>query len=99
MKNYLFIISISLLLFSACERNNTVEYEYVEGTIKYCGLDCCEGWTIYIEKHIYYPENLPEEFQIEDLEVLVAYDKTDDIRNCNFGGNAPIIKILDIKRL
>ena len=46
----------------------------------------------------YKPENLSEEFKVDDLKVKITYTLTDKTHNCGFGGYKPIIIIHKIER-
>ena len=47
----------------------------------------------------YKPENLSEEYKIDNLFVRITYSLTDKKYNCGFGGYKPIIIIHKIERM
>ncbi len=73
----------------------------INGLVFYAGarpVDGCE-WCIKIGNDVYSPENLPVEFQLEDLNVLLSYEITGTFFQCGFSApGLPIIHINSIKK-
>jgi len=67
-------------------------------------LDNCGAYMILVPiedmmYHKYYkPDNLPKEFEVDSLEVKVAYRYSVGRHGCGFGGLVPIINIINIEK-
>jgi len=57
------------------------------------------GWTLQINDTFYHPETLSEDFQQDQLNVIVSYQATKGIFACGIAGNGlPIIQITSIRK-
>ena len=65
-----------LFIIASCDKYDKPSWEKSQATVSYAGpiaLDGC-GWLIILPNNeVYKPENLPEEFMINDLEVMITY--------------------------
>ena len=60
--------------------------------------DGCD-WTLQINDTFYHPETLSEDFQQDQLNVIVSYQATKGIFACGIAGNGlPIIQITSIRK-
>lgn len=85
MKRLFFLILIMVLAISACKKEDTFE----AAVIKDFGdpaVDGC-GWVVEVATIIYKPQNLPSEFEIDNLDVNIIYDKLTNKADCGLAQN------------
>jgi len=84
---------------NCCNDENVATYKSV-GIIKYVDpLDNCGAYMFIADDRYYKPDNLPDEYKVDELQVEISYQMTDLTHNCGFGGYKPVIKIIKIKKL
>jgi hypothetical protein len=75
------------VIAASCDKDNEPEWLTSKAKITYTGLiavDGC-GWMITLPNNkIYKPEDLPEEFMINDLEVMITYKILKETYRCGF---------------
>jgi hypothetical protein len=78
------------------ENNNDVKTKVIwTGPVE---TDGC-GWTLLIDNTYYHPETLSEEFQQDQLNVIVSYQLTKGLFICGFAANRLlIINITSMRR-
>ena len=82
MKRLSLLILICIFIISACEK----EGEFVNAVILDGGdpaLDGC-GWLIEISSVSYKPQNLPDIFKVDSMEVEIKYNKLNTKADCGF---------------
>ncbi len=85
------------------EKDDDIVYEQAVVKLQE-GADTCNAFMIIIKKDDdvkedwYKPENLPSNFQVNGLSVLINYTVSNKKHNCGFGGNKPVIVINHIKK-
>ena len=82
MRKFSLLVLICLLAFSACKK----EDEFLYATIHDGGeieLDGC-GWLIETSAETFKPQNLPDEFKIDGMEVKIKYDRLNSKSGCGF---------------
>ena len=88
MKRIIFFALITIITISSCTETEEVSCEedcFENAIIRDFGnpvVDGC-GWVVDISSIIYKPENLPSEFEIDELEVKIKYD-TLSSKACGF---------------
>ena len=93
------------LIITACSKDkcNEPHEDRLEATATVINsgspaLDGC-GWLIRIDNKDYSPDNLPENFQFNNIQVKIVYTISDAQYNCGFGGSGiNYIHLYDIKR-
>jgi len=95
----IFILCCVLLL--ACNKDDVAGTKFSDkATVIDTGevaVDGC-GWVILSEDStIYHPNNLPDAFKQNNLEVQVDYYKTHDSFTCGWGAKFNVINITTIK--
>ena len=109
MKMRVIISGIFLMLISGLWGCDWVDYfnvsdndvfQETEATILYTGEPAVDGcdWVVVINEKSYHPQNLPDEFQEENLNVQIRYKLTDEDFVCGFS-SIPEIFIHSIERL
>jgi hypothetical protein len=106
MKKILFAILLCATVAGCNEKmddTNLKTYKK-EGMIKYCPPpDNCNDYMIVIDidqyTKYYKPDNLPDKFKIDNLQIEVTYHITEEKHNCGFGGYVPVINITKIKKI
>ena len=87
MKRIIFFALITIITISSCTEEVSCEEDCFENAIiRDFGnlvVDGC-GWVVDISSKIYKPENLPSEFEIDELEVKIKYDTLSSKANCGF---------------
>lgn len=97
------IILIFALMLAACSKDNCKDKDgRLEATATVIdsgspALDGC-GWLIKIDNKDYSPDNLPENFQFNNIQVKIVYTISDAKFSCVFGGSMNYIHLYDIKR-
>lgn len=94
MKNLILIIIITTLI--GCNDDDTNELT-TSATILSNGWTGCEYILQFENQEYHFAENLPEEFQQNNLVVTMTYSPTNNIKNCGFSGGLEIIEILNIE--
>jgi len=97
---------LALFIISSCDKDDEPIWKKSPATVSYSGpiaVDGC-GWLIILPNNeVYKPENLPEEFMINDLEVDITYKILEETFRCGFTppGTPPhqVIKIDRIKKI
>jgi hypothetical protein len=109
MKKLVFIIIPALMLvmssFSGCEGNVIAEeVPYIQAKVRFISApDFCDGYMIIIgdelavNHKIYKPNNLPIDYQVDNLSVNIIFETLNDEYNCGFAGYVPIINITNIE--
>jgi hypothetical protein len=76
-----------------------------EGTVKYYPPpDNCNDYMIVFDigqsnEKYYKPDNLSDDFKIDNLQIEVTYRISEEKHNCGFGGYIPVINIIKIKKI
>ena len=101
MKNIkiLVIILLFFIALTACDKDDHNE-KFEIGIIKDLGdpsVDGC-GWIIEISSKSYKPQNLAEEFKIDNLKVELKCNKLESKATCGFSEPIDEIYIEDIKK-
>ncbi|MBT8276786.1 MAG: hypothetical protein KJO39_11620 [Bacteroidia bacterium] len=105
MKRLSITVISAFLLFLSCKSKDGLLMESECGkcedaVIRNYGdpaLDGC-GWVVDVSSTIYKPENLPEQYKIDSLDVMIGYKVLDSV-NCGLIRNAhPGISITEIKK-
>jgi hypothetical protein len=107
MKKIVKLTAILLILaggFSCKEKDTNDNFITETGMItEIPDPSSCGNYLFFVEKNEsmfwYVPDNLPDEFKIRDLPVVVSYVLTDERRNCGFAGNPLVINIKKIVKL
>ncbi|MDR2928408.1 MAG: hypothetical protein LBV41_09475 [Cytophagaceae bacterium] len=66
--------------------------------------DNCNDYMIVVENENpvynteYKPEQLPDEFKVDNLRVKVKFSISDKKHNCGFGGYASVVNIIKIEK-
>ena len=103
--NSLCLALLFSLIITACSKDNCKKphEDRLEATATLINtgspaLDGC-GWVIRIGDKSYSPDNLPENFQINNIQVKIVYTLSDAKFICGYGG-APLnyLHLYDIKR-
>ncbi|MDX2360143.1 MAG: hypothetical protein QNK23_05020 [Crocinitomicaceae bacterium] len=83
MKQVLAISFLSLLLFSSCKKDPTIQ-PVESATIRYYGDPAVDGcaWVVVFENYTFKAINLPENFKVDNLEVQVEYIVLDSWAGC-----------------
>ncbi|MBD8487301.1 hypothetical protein IFO69_00935 [Echinicola sp. CAU 1574] len=92
MKTTIMMLGV-LACCGACTQEEK-PYIEAEATVMYTGdmaLDGC-GWLIAINDEFFRPENLKEDFKVDDLEVYVHYTLSGGVYSCGMG-NAGISRV------
>ncbi|MBS7565198.1 hypothetical protein KHS38_12365 [Mucilaginibacter sp. Bleaf8] len=98
-----FTLVLSLVAYS-CKKDNCEEkhkYDNAETTATIIdtgspALDGC-GWLIKIGDTTYAPDNLPENFQLDNIQVKITYKESDATFRCGAGA-IKYIHLYDIRR-
>ncbi len=107
-KKMILFTVIAILIMNGgigCEKTDTNAIK-TEATIKNIPIeDNCGDYMVLVgnindvSARWYKPENLSEEYKIDNLFVRITYSLTDKKYNCGFGGYKPIIIIHKIERM
>jgi hypothetical protein len=93
------LLIFSVLMMAACNKDNlTVSPEMVRATVLDAGVNIPDGcgWQIRLADNskIYHPQNLPDSFQKDNLEVLVDFVEARDSFYCGIASTAyPVMQI------
>ncbi len=113
MKTNIFKITAIMLLvvgiFASCTEKKSSQEDasiFVEnGIVKYTPPeDNCNAYMIVIEQEdpaynkYYKPDQLSDQFKVDNLQVKVQFRITEDKHNCGFGGYVPVINIIKIEK-
>lgn len=100
MKRVLFF---AILMLAACSKNNLTESPaLVRATVLDAGVNIPDGygWQIRLADNLktYHPQNLPDSFKKNNLEVLLSYVEARDSFYCGIATTAyPVMQIISIK--
>jgi hypothetical protein len=109
--NILKITTIMLVLaggFGSCqEKGKTTDADvFVENCIiQYMPPpDNCNTYMVVVEQEnpvynkYYKPNHLPDQFEIDNLNVKVTVRMSEEKHNCGFGGYVPVINIIKVEK-
>ncbi len=82
MKRIIPFALLMIMTLSSCNKEDNFESAVVRD-FGDPAVDGC-GWVVDISSIIYKPKNLPTEFEVDNLEVKMKYDKLDSKTNCGF---------------
>lgn len=100
MKRVLFFV---ILMLAACSKNNLTGIPApVRATVLNAGVNIPDGcgWQIRLADNFktYHPQNLPDSFKKNNLEVLLSYVEARDSFYCGIAATAyPVMQIISIK--
>lgn len=95
------IVFITLIHLSCSKEKNLVD-----ATVRhYDPIDNCGAYMIELASTtnaqyglLLKPENLKEKYKDDGLQVVLSYTATDDVHDCGFGGQVPVIHLNCIKK-
>ncbi len=102
MKKSLFILlslGIGLAAVSCGDDNIPPDEELQEGIILYLPPpDNCNDFIIWTEGNIMYkPASIDRYFEVDSMLIRFAFDETEALHNCGFGGSIPVIDLTYIE--
>lgn len=93
-----------ITLITACSKEKCDNNDHLKATAATVidggspALDGC-GWLIRVDNTDYSPDNLPENFKINNIKVDIVYSVSERKFACGFNGNGPnFIHLYEIKR-
>jgi hypothetical protein len=109
-KNNFIIPMCAGLLCLSCgnknEANRNDQFPEAIGMIEYTPPeDHCGAYMFVIQYEnsdhfrLYKPDKLPDKFKMDKLQVKVTYRETEKKHHCGFGGDVPVIEIINIKKI
>jgi hypothetical protein len=98
MKRISLLFLVFFLSMAACKK----ESKLLIASVRDGGdpaVDGC-GWLMDISSETYKPENLPEEFKVDGMDVQIKYEKLDSMADCGFSQDVyDVIHLDEIKAL
>ncbi len=95
-------LAFTVLLFAGCTKQNDTELNAAVGaTVEFMGSPQQDGlgWVLMIDGKVEIPTNLPEEFKVQSLAVLVVYKRADRTFPCRCITPPVMIDIISISRV
>lgn len=94
------IITMIIIGFSCEKEENNNSLNLNNGTILYMPPpDNCNDYVIkFTDNILYKPSNLSNDFKIDSLLVKLAFDSTDNVHNCGFGGSIRVVDLTHIEK-
>lgn len=86
------------MLLNGCKKESTTSVNSLSANISYTGIvatDGC-GWLIKIGNVTYHPDNLPADFQVNNLNVIISGNITNDKFVCGDAANSPGLPVIHI---
>ena len=93
----------TLLILASCSKEHTSPEELItptKATIDYMGDPALDGygWVIRVDNDFEIPDNLSNEFKVDEMEINVVYKKTDKLYPCRCTNPKYMVNIVTISK-